>query len=45
MRGEKGKYYVKEEHTIYEVNKRWGTKLISNLFWDGMPVLFNFLST
>jgi hypothetical protein len=45
MKGKKGRYYVKEEHTNYEVNKRRGTKLISNLFWGWNGVLFIFLGT
>jgi hypothetical protein len=40
MRRKKGRYYVKKEHTNYEVNKRRGTKLISNLFWGGALDLF-----
>jgi hypothetical protein len=40
MRGKKGRYYVKEEDTNYEVNKTRGTILISNLFWCEMPIFF-----
>jgi hypothetical protein len=41
MRGKKGRYYLKEEHTNYEVNKRRGTKLISNLFF-AKPLMAGF---